>query len=387
MKTVLRKLVVTERRVTLTDATMSFEMRVRPYRTVDNVIDGVVCTFVDVTAREAADVAVRDSETQFHALAESIPQLAWIMDPKGNIFWYNRRWFDYTNTTLDEMKGTGWRSVHDPGELDRVVKHLDHCVATGEVWEDTFPLRGADGTYRWFLSRAEPLRDESGKIVRWFGTNTDIEDQRRGEELRELLLNEMDHRVKNLFAIVGGVVTLSARSAKTPQEMAATVQGRLGALASAHVLIRAGKPGSGTSQVATLDALVRAVLAPHVALDATAREPRVAIEGPEVPIGGDAVTSLALVLHELATNAAKYGALSTPGGRIHVSWTVSSGKLELRWEERDGPAVHGPPAREGFGSMLARRSLNGQLQGDLAFDWDPQGLTVRLWAALERLLP
>ena len=112
-----------------------------------------------------------------------------------------------------------------------------------------------------------------------------------------------------------------------------------------------------------------------------------AIAGPEVPIGGDAVTSLALVLHELATNAAKYGALSTPGGRIDVSWTVSTGKLELRWEERDGPTVHGPPAREGFGSMLARRSLNGQLQGDLAFDWDKQGLTVRLWAALERLLP
>ena len=387
VKTVLRKLVVTERRVTLADATMSFEMRVRPYRTIDNVIDGVVCTFVDVTAREAADVALRDSETQFHALAESIPQLAWIMDPTGNIFWYNRRWFDYTNTTLDEMKGTGWRSVHDPAELDRVVKHLDHCISNGEVWEDTFPLRGGDGAYRWFLSRAEPLRDESGKIVRWFGTNTDIEDQRRGEELRELLLNEMDHRVKNLFAIVGGVVTLSARSAKTPQEMAAIVQGRLGALASAHVLIRAGKPGSGASQVPTLDALVRAVLAPHVVLEATDGEARVVIEGPDVPIGGDAVTSLALVLHELATNAAKYGALSTPDGRVHVSWTVSTGKLELRWEERDGPPVHGPPARDGFGSLLARRSLNGQLQGDLTFDWDPLGLTVRLWAALERLVP
>ena len=123
---------------------MSFEMRIRPYRTVDNVITGVVCTFVDVTLRDKIEAEILESEKQFHALAESIPLLAWIMDAKGYIFWFNQRWFDYTNTTLDEMKGQGWRSVHDPAEVDRVVKHLNHCVKTGEVWEDTFPLRGAD---------------------------------------------------------------------------------------------------------------------------------------------------------------------------------------------------------------------------------------------------
>ena len=396
VKTVLRKLGVTERRVTLTDATMSFEMRVRPYRTVDNVIEGVVCTFVDVTAREAADLAVRESEMQFHALAESIPQLAWITDAAGSIFWYNQRWFDYTNTTLEQMRGRGWRTVHHPDEVERVVKHYDHCMATGQVWEDTFPLRGADGTYRWFLSRAEPIRDDGGIIVRWFGTNTDIEEQRRSVELRELLLKEMDHRIKNLFAIVGGVVTLSARSAKTPKEMAATVQGRLGALASAHLLIRAGKPGSDAQESSTLDTLIRAVLAPHVAVDLRAgpnagpdagADRRAVLEGPEVPIGGEAVTSLALVLHELATNAAKYGAYSTPAGRVHIRWSVTGGKLHLLWEERGGPIIDGPPEREGFGSMLARRSMGGQLDGTFAFEWNPEGLTVRLSAATERLLP
>ena len=386
VKTVLRKLTVTERRVALKDAAMSFEMRIRPYRTVDNAIDGVVCTFTDVTAREAADAVLRESERQFHALAESIPQLAWIMDAKGYIFWYNQRWFDYTKTNLEEVKGWGWQSLHHPDEVDRVVKHLKKCVEAGIVWEDTFPLRGADGKYRWFLSRAEPIRDESGKIVRWFGTNTDIEEQRRSEALRELQLNEMDHRVKNLFAIMGGVVTLSARSAATPHDMAHAIEGRIGALASAHVLIRAGTAGPGIGDKSTLDALVRAVLAPYADTAATGDDARTTIKGPIVPISGDAVTSLALVLHELATNAAKYGAFSTPSGRVHISWTLTKQKLSLKWQERGGPTVHGPPTREGFGSKLARRSLVGQLEGDLNFDWQAKGLIVKFSAVAERLL-
>ena len=387
VRTVLRKLTVTERRVALKNAAMSFEMRIRPYRTVDNVIDGVVCTFVDVTAREAADAVLRESERQFHALAESIPQLAWIMDAKGEIFWYNKRWFDYTNTSLDDVKGSGWKSVHDPNEVDRIAKHLHDCVKAGDLWEDTFQLRGADGSYRWFLSRAEPIRDEDGTIVRWFGTNTDIEDQRRSEELRELVLKEMDHRVKNLFAIIGGVVTLSSRSATTPKEMASTIQGRIGALASAHLLIRAGQSESGTPREKTLEVLIRAILAPYLDFTGIDGGDRAIFKGPEVLIGGDAATSLALVFHELATNAAKYGAYSMPSGRVYVSWTVTKKTLSMVWKERGGPAIHGPPARDGFGSMLARRSMTGQLAGKLAFDWQAAGLTVKFSAAMERLSP
>ena len=377
VKTVLRKLVMTERRVKLSDGSMSFEMRVRPYRTVDNVIDGVVCTFIDITAREAADAALRASEQQFHLMAESMPQLAWIMDGDGYIFWYNRRWFDYTNTTLEDMKGWGWQSVHHPDEIERVVTNLKHCIATGQIWEDTFPLRGADGNYRTFLSRAEPFRDESNKIVRWFGTNTDIEDQKRGEELRELLLREMDHRVKNLFAIVGGVVMISARNAATPQEMAATVQGRLGALANAHKLIRQDKLDA--KRETTLAILAGSILSPHT--------DTAMIEGPEVVLADDAVTSLALVLHELATNAAKYGSLSVSDGRVAINWTVNDEKLMLKWEERGGPVVIGPPERQGFGSMLARNTVCGQLDGEFDFQWNSLGLAVFVTIPFDRLLP
>jgi two-component system CheB/CheR fusion protein len=388
VKTVLRKLTPIEREVKLKETGATFVLRVRPYRTVENVIEGVVLTFVDISARHAADQALRQSEAQFHALAESIPQLAWIMDGEGSIFWYNRRWFDYTGTKLEDMQGWGWRSVHDPAEVARVEAHLRHCIETGILWEDTFSLRGADGVYRWFLSRAEPIRDESGQIVRWFGTNTDIEEQRRSEQKNGLLLRELDHRVKNLFAIVTGMVTLSARSATTPQELAKTVQGRLGALAISHRLISPRELApAGINQDTTLGELVRTVLSPYVDPSGTGDNARAVIDGAEVVISGEAVKNLALILHELATNAAKYGALSVPTGQVHIAWTVKRGRLALTWAERGGPPVKGAPAREGFGSVLARRSIGGQLEGKLEFDWKPDGLVARIEAPTERLTP
>src|SRR6476646_6628699 len=125
---------------------------------------------------------LRESESQFRSLANSIPQLAWMTHADGSIFWYNQRWYDYTGTTLEEVKNWGWKSVHHPDHLDEVIRKFQHCIATGEPWEDTFPLRGKDGNYRWFLSRAMPIRDVNGKIVRWFGTNTDITERKQAEE-------------------------------------------------------------------------------------------------------------------------------------------------------------------------------------------------------------
>lgn len=146
----------------------------------------VAVLFNDVTARKLAEEALKESEARFRALADNISQLAWMADETGSIFWYNKRWYDYTGTTLEEMRGWGWRKVHHPDHVRRVVDRLQRSWDTGEPWEDTFPLRGRDGDYRWFLSRALPIRDEEGKIVRWFGTNTDVTELREAEEaLRE----------------------------------------------------------------------------------------------------------------------------------------------------------------------------------------------------------
>ena len=140
----------------------------------------------DVTDRRRAADELRAQEERFRTVANAIPQLAWMADASGSIHWYNDRWFDYTGTTLDAMRGWGWQKVHHPDHVDRVVEHIRRCFETGQPWEDTFPLRARDGRYRWFLSRALPLRDRSGRVTGWFGSNTDITERLEAERaLRE----------------------------------------------------------------------------------------------------------------------------------------------------------------------------------------------------------
>ena len=139
-----------------------------------------------VAALRASDARVDDSEERFRLVADNIPNLAWMAEPDGAIYWYNLRWYDYTGTTLEQMSGWGWRAVHDPAYVDGVTIRFKQCIETGEPWEDTFPLRAASGEWGWFLSRALPVRDAGGAIVRWFGTNTDITAQRQAQAaLRE----------------------------------------------------------------------------------------------------------------------------------------------------------------------------------------------------------
>ena len=124
---------------------------------------------------------MEQSEARFRTLADNIPQLAWMAHPTGDIFWYNKRFYDYTGATPEEMQGWGWQKIHDPAHLDRVVTHFSAALQSGEPWEDTFPLRALDGSYHWFLSRAEPIRDDEGRLQLWFGTNTDVTALREAE--------------------------------------------------------------------------------------------------------------------------------------------------------------------------------------------------------------
>jgi len=152
-------------------------------------------TITDVTEQKSNREALRQREADFVTMADSIAQLAWIAEANGDINWYNRRWYDYTGTTLAQMQGWGWQQVHHPDYVRGVVERLQHAFATGEAWEDTFPLRGRDGLYRWFLSRAVPLRDAQGNALRWFGTNTDVTQMRELQERLSQAYEDLEVKV------------------------------------------------------------------------------------------------------------------------------------------------------------------------------------------------
>jgi PAS domain S-box-containing protein len=380
--------------VTLRDAGMTFTLRVRPYRTIDNVIDGVVLTFVDITAQHSTDEALRETQAYLRLLIDSVADAIYCVDCEGVTTLCNAAFLRVMGfATEEDVVGPKLHDLIHHSHPDGSPYPESECPIhkTGQTGEpahrDDEVFFRTDGTSFPVEYWARPIT-LGGELQGAVCTFVDASDRRRSEEQQGLLLREMDHRVKNLFAIVGGVVSLSARSAATPSEMAATIHGRLGALAAAHLLIRPRLLGSDAAQQeTTLGELIQTVLSPYIQPGQAKKGERVVIAGPDVAIGGDAVTSLALVIHELATNAAKYGAFSTPRGRVHISWAVKKGRLALVWEERGGPKVPGAPAREGFGSLLAQRSVQGQLDGTLAFNWNREGLIVHLSTPTERLTP
>jgi PAS domain S-box-containing protein len=152
-------------------------------------------TNTDVEDQKKNEAALKESEKRFSSLADNISQFAWMANADGYLFWYNNRWFDYTGTTLEEMQGWGWSKVHHPDFLEKVTEKWTKYYNAGVEWEDTFPLRGKDGKYRWFLSRAIPIKNKKGEVVRWFGTNTDIDDQKKTEEA----LRESELRLKQSY--------------------------------------------------------------------------------------------------------------------------------------------------------------------------------------------
>ncbi len=339
-------------------------------------------------ARELGDLdltrrALAESEARFEMMADNISQLAWIAEADGFIFWYNKRWFEFTGTTLDEMKGWGWKAVHHEDYVDRVTTRFVAAITSGEPWEDTFPLRGADGKFRWFLSRARPIRDAAGRVAFWFGTNTDITEQREQSEAIENLLREVNHRAKNMLTLI---MALARRSAPGNDAFVKRFTRRVQALAANQDLLVERAWGS-----VLLTDLVEAQLAFVIDRAKTG----LAHEGPPVAITARAAETLGLALHELATNALKYGALSRggedgapedePAGSVAIAWSLDNDRFRLSWTESGGPRVT-PPQREGFGSSVIRDIPAASLGADVQLDYRAQGLRWTLDAPADSVI-
>ncbi|MEJ6010877.1 PAS domain S-box protein [Novosphingobium aquae] len=318
----------------------------------------------DITAEKQLRETLQTTEQRFRLMADNISQLAWIAEADGAIHWYNQRWYDYTGTTLEEMDGWGWQKIHHPDHVEPVTERFRQCIASGEEWEDTFPLRGADGEYRWFLSRAVPLRDDSGQIMCWFGTNTDITERRAAERQIELLLREVNHRSKNMLAIIQ---SMARRTLGTDSPFVPKLEARIAAM-SANQDLLVDRDWRPVPIVALLDSQL------GMLGDARAQ---VHYDGPALNLLPAAGEAIAMAVHEMATNAEKYGALSVPTGRIDIEWTLSDGQFTMRWTESGGPPVK-QPEREGFGSKILVAVPKGKLRGEVDVDYLPEGFVWSL---------
>ncbi|HEV7229077.1 sensor histidine kinase [Brevundimonas sp.] len=322
----------------------------------------------------ATVIALAESEAKFRAIADSMPQMVWSTLPDGFHDYYNARWYEFTGVPDGSTDGEAWNGMFHPEDQDRAWARWRHSLETGEPYEIEYRLRRHDGVYRWTLGRAMPIRDEDGRITRWFGTCTDIDDLKRMEQSKELLSQELSHRIKNIFAVVSALVALSARQHPEARGFAQGLRTRIGALARAHEFVRphteASRPSVGSM---TLHAFLGALFAPYSDERAA---PRIRLSGDDAVFDDQAATSVALLFHELATNAAKYGALSADDGRVTLDTRAVGDRFHLAWTESGGPPVAGAPSRRGFGSSLAQLSVEGQLGGVLTHDWNRDGLTV-----------
>lgn len=333
-----------------------------PDGTVRHIIHQVEDVTTVMQERQRTTEA-KAGEARFRALADALPQLAWIADETGSIYWYNRRWYEYTGSTLEEMQGWGWRKVHHPDHVERVVKRIQHSWDTGEPWEDTFPLRGADGQYRWFLSRAEPLKDDEGRVMRWFGTNTDITERQKREDFQKLLLNEVSHRVKNSLAMVSGLLDLQARAlsgsmrhtiedASVRVRTVATVHDQLWRQADAREIDLAPYLSNLAADIATA--------APRHATVVDV-EPAIVSADVAVPIG--------LLVNELVTNAYKHAYAPGTAGEVRIAGRRTKEQCYEIEVADSGRGLPGDfelrkPSRASLG-MRVITSLASQLSGTL----------------------
>jgi PAS domain S-box-containing protein len=308
---------------------------------------------VQALLRKRAEMASRASERRLRSLIEGIPQLVWTATREGQWTWASAQWVAMTGLSVEESLCDGWLAAVHPEDREAARRFWESASENGNLGMEGRLRHAQTGRYRWFKTRATPVHDDHGRIVEWFGTSTDIDTLRRLRERQETLVAELQHRVRNILTIVRSIFTRTVESGGPIDEISDHFRGRLDSLARTQVVATQTRSGK-----VDLENLIRDELLGVGAIE----DDRLSIEGPDVALPADTAESIGLAIHELTTNALKYGALRHPTGRLSIAWGIehkSNNKCELivKWDETGVPAMPVPPVRQGFGTELIREAL------------------------------
>lgn len=364
-----------------------------PIATADGKVLGALCV-IDRVPRQWTEANVgalsdfagvvnfmiesRRKEKRWRDVLNVIPQKVWSTRPDGEADFFNYRWYEFTGATWSSSKDDKWLGLIHPNDVAHTAAAWSKALKTGERYETEYRLRDRTGSFRWMLARGMPLRGANGEIERWFGTSTDIHTLKVSEEQRDVIAKELKHRIKNIFAVVASLISLSSRT--RPAEIktyAEELRSRFTALSRVYDFVDARQfdlKHQDGDRISMLE-LLRVLVEPYKSLTG---DDRIAVCGDELTIRSLAGTALALTVHELATNAVKYGALSTPSGSVEMRLTVNDDDVLFQWNERNGPAVNAAPESLGFGSKLIGSLCAAQLGSSVQYDWALDGLKASI---------
>jgi PAS domain S-box-containing protein len=326
---------------------------------------------------------LRESEALFRHLAENAPVLVWVTDATGAATFHSRSWSDFAGRSFESALGLGWLDTVHPDDRERVHEVFLAANRHREPYRVEYRMRRADGVYRWMISSGAPRFGEDGSYLGYVGSVLDIDDKRQAEMRQQVLIAELQHRTRNLLALVRSIAAKTRRGCSSLDQFEERFNARLAALSRVQSLLSRGE---GTS--VTLAELVEAELSAH---GAKADGSRVVVRGPRIGLSSKAVQVLALALHELATNATKYGALAQEQACIEVTWELS-GELSgadgqrvvtLRWVEAGVALPQQAPDKRGFGRQLLEQALPYDLGAATRFGFAPDGVHCEIRLPLD----
>lgn len=371
VRKVLAKPGTIERKITSPDGERNYVARIQPYRDVDNLIAGALLTFLDVTGTARAEAALKAKEEEFRRIVESAKDYAiFTIDTERKVTDWLAGAEAVFGWTADEMIGR---------PVDITFTAEDRRAGAPEEEVATARRDGVAPDIRWHVCKdgrrifihgsTTALRHEDGPIRGYLKIGQDVTDRKRAEEHERMLLAELQHRVRNTLAVMRSITRRTAQNSETVDEMAGHLEGRIDAFARVQSMATRAPDGA-----IDLTALIEDELVAHAAREGE----QLSLKGPEVRLKAKAGELISLAIHELATNAVKYGALTNTGGKLAISWKVQGNRLELVWQEGGVAGRVAEPSHEGFGLELLRRVIPYELSAETEVDFRPKGLRFTL---------